>query len=854
MLLMYVPSTESFLLWRAYRGLTIYGVVAFAIATTALAVPGRTLFADAWRGLRHGSSGMSLLVATSVCAAYLYGVVSLLLSFLFYHSPVPQHAMSEGVMFFETATTLILVVAIAWWIEAKLRASVAAVVPMLDTIANASAVRLSTAADASSSSSGSSSSSSSNSSSLVQESTVKSTDLRVGDIIRVHRSARFPADVVITAIGAPAAAAATAAATATATAPAPAGALSAPFSLPSSSSSSSVSRPVSVALVDLSALTGTLDSCEVEIGGRVECGAINVGQDVECRVVALSGTSRLSAMARFIAAVQSRKSAWLHTIQRFAALFTPLVVTLSAFTLLTWGALAAAGRLPEAWLHGSIPLVFIVNRALAVLVISCPCGLALAAPSAVLVTISACARYGLLIKGSAALDALTRVTTFVFDVNGTLTDGAYAVRMQRLDERMSERDILRIVALAEAHVEHAVARALLAFAQNELQQQQQQQQLPASAKAAEVVSPLSAAARTVVDGLGVALVLSDGRRVCIGSARFVSAQLDSAAAGGDAAANASVSAHVSASASAQRFLQAFESALSGTVFLVIDGAPTAVFRLQQRLRRESAAVVRQLQAQGYAVHACSGAQDALESVASGMSALGLPAAHVHSGQMPLDKVATVKALQKQQQKRGSSGGGGGSGGGGAVVCFVGDGINDSAVLVQADVSVSLRSGAAIAQSAADVVLHSSLGDLLTMLDVARAVRRRVEVIVALALLYNALAIPCAAGALVPVGFLVSPELAAFAMLASSVVVLGCAATLRFYKPPTILPRQPGQQQRSRDKTVAADDESATDAVDAGTLLHRDGKRSSAQQQQQHDVCCPCLDCRFTSVTLQTSST
>ena len=203
------------------------------------------------------------------------------------------------------------------------------------------------------------------------------------------------------------------------------------------------------------------------------------------------------------------------------------------------------------------------------------------------------------------------------------------------------------------------------------------------------------------------------------------------------------------------------------VCLAVGGRVAAVLGVGDHLRPEATAVVAELQRLGVEVHMLSG--DA-EATCRGFAALA-GIRHVHGEVMPAQKAAVVEALRAA----------------GHVVAMVGDGINDAPALAVADVGVGIGAGTDVAVETADVVLmRSDLADLLVALDLARRTMRRVRQNFAWAFGYNLVAIPLAAGLLVPIaGVALPPAAAGFSELLSSIPVVLFSLLLRRYRPPRL---------------------------------------------------------------------
>ncbi|PNU20850.1 copper-translocating P-type ATPase [Geothermobacter hydrogeniphilus] len=239
--------------------------------------------------------------------------------------------------------------------------------------------------------------------------------------------------------------------------------------------------------IDESALTGEpLPVCK-RPGDRISAGTLNLTTAVTLRVTCISEDSFIARIARLVEEAQARRAPIQVLADRVAALFVPLVVSLSLATFIGW------------WLIGGNPVAGMLN-AVAVLVIACPCALGLATPTAVLVATGQAARRGILFRGGDILERTGRLDTVAFDKTGTLTLGVPQV-VELLPWRCSSEELLLTAATVEAGSSHPIARGILAAARN--------RNLPI---------PLRGGARTI-PGQGVAADGPDGE-IRVGNRAF----------------------------------------------------------------------------------------------------------------------------------------------------------------------------------------------------------------------------------------------------------------------------------------------------------------------------------------------
>ncbi|MGE0801097.1 MAG: heavy metal translocating P-type ATPase [Lautropia sp.] len=465
--------------------------------------------------------------------------------------------------------------------------------------------------------------------------------------------------------------------------------------------------------VDESLLTGESRPLARTVGDPVVAGSLNQANPIEVLATRRVVESRLAELQRLIERAGAVKPAVLRRADRLAGPLLAAVLVIAALTWLGWLWVDPA-RAPWA--------------AAAVLIVTCPCALALAAPSALLAAIGNLARRGVAIGATDTLEALARADLAVFDKTGTLTTAIPQVQLLG-SHGISAADALALAAAIEQRVLHPVARAFEQAGAG----CDATGALPAShAAAAAAAAPAAEAA--AIGGRPASIAVRDVAALPSGGVRATveydgvprSARLEPRG--------------------ERLLLELFESDRPAAAI-----SASAEFELIETLRADARSVVTDLAREGLAVRIASGDHPA--RVARVAAALGVPATRVQAGARPEDKLAWVAQAQRDGHR----------------VLMIGDGINDAPVLGAADVSVSFAGAAPLARHHADVLL---LGDRLDALVAARRIARRALAIVdqnlALSIGYNVIAIPLAvAGAL-------NPWQAGLGMAASSLVVVANA--------------------------------------------------------------------------------
>ncbi len=452
-------------------------------------------------------------------------------------------------------------------------------------------------------------------------------------------------------------------------------------------------------------LTGEPVPVEKRDGDKVYAGTLNGDGVLTCRVTGVGRSTVLAGIARLVSQAQGSRAPVQALVDKVSAWFVPAVVLMALLTLLY------GGLFLNDWQTGLI-------RAVAVLVISCPCALGLATPTAIMVGIGEGARQGILVRDADALQRAASAAAVVFDKTGTLTQGQV-----RLTEVVSvpasglERgQALGLAAALEAGSAHPIAHAVRAAAD----------------EVAIGTLPVVTDFRTEA-GVGVFGQI-DG--VCYGVERW-SGHFASGAVG-------------TLTATATQLMGEGKS-LS---MLTQAGQPVALLAFADTLRPDAVEAIQQLTVLGLVPVMLTGDQPAAAEVVAGQ--LGIH--DIHAGVMPAGKAGVVKQLMQDRP---------------AGVVMVGDGINDAPALAAASVGVAMGSGMDIAMESAGIVLmHNRLTGVPEAVHLARRTLSKIRQNLFLAFIYNVLAIPLAmSGAL-------SPVIAGAAMACSSISVVGNSLLLR----------------------------------------------------------------------------
>ena len=485
-------------------------------------------------------------------------------------------------------------------------------------------------------------------------------------------------------------------------------------------------------LLDASLVTGESLPVAATSGALVFAGTLNLGAPLTLLVTAAGDATLLADCVRLIEAAEARRGRFVVLADRVARRYAP-AVHLTALATFAWWFFVAGAGVTQALLTAS-----------AVLIVTCPCALALAVPAVQVIATSRLFRAGVLLKSATALERLAAVDTVVFDKTGTLTEPLLGLSPG------VDRAALLLAASLAANSRHPLARALLA--------------------AAGPVAP----AEDVTEHAGAGLCAGNVR---LGSAAFcgvaeiefeieietppplegLSREADQGWAEGPAGTtlrpNPPPNLDPLRGSSPHGEGEYPAPATSPELWLTRPDQPPVRFAFDEVVRSDAAAVVARLRALGLAVHLLSG--DRAASVRRVATALGITAWQAEH--TPVQKVAAIEAMRAA----------------GRTVLMVGDGLNDSPSLAAANVSASPASAADISQTVADVVFQGNkLAPVALLVTTARRAQRVMRGNLALALGYNALMVPLA------VAGYVTPWLAAAAMSSSSLLVMANSFRLR----------------------------------------------------------------------------
>jgi Cu+-exporting ATPase len=465
--------------------------------------------------------------------------------------------------------------------------------------------------------------------------------------------------------------------------------------------------------VDESMLTGEPMPVAKNAGDRVTGGTINLTGAFRFKATTLGVSSVLARIVKLMREAQGTRAPVQRLADRISSVFVPVVIGIAVITFAVWYFAAGEGSFVRA-----------LAASVAVLIIACPCAMGLAVPTAVMVATGKGAQLGVLIKGGAALERASELTTVLLDKTGTITAGKPAVTdvVVHPGAGLDQVATLQLAASLEANSEHPLAAAIVAHAR---------EQGIRTSKTDSFESVTGRGARGVIDG----------RAVIVGSAAMMErASIDTTALTADA--------------------DRLTGEAKTVVFVGVDGKLAALLAIADPIKPTSIEAVKRLRALGLDVVMLTGDQPRTANAIA--NAAGID--RVVAGVLPEGKRDEIRRLQAN----------------GRVVAMVGDGINDAPALAQADVGIAIGTGSDIAIEAGDITLmRGDLRAAVAAIELARATMRTMRQNLFWAFIYNSVGIPLAAGVLYPAfGILLSPIIASAAMAMSSVSVVTNSLRLR----------------------------------------------------------------------------
>ncbi len=466
--------------------------------------------------------------------------------------------------------------------------------------------------------------------------------------------------------------------------------------------------------VDESAITGESIPVQKDKGDKLIGATINKNGSVKIKASDVGEDTAISRIIALVEEASSSKAPIAKMADKVAGVFVPVVMGIALVTFIVWLVLG-------------YDFSFALNRAIAVLVISCPCSLGLATPVAIMVGTGKGAENGILIKSADALETTHSIDTVVLDKTGTVTKGKPVVT-DIIGFDIDENEFLKLAASVESASEHPLAEAIVEKAKE---------------KNLAISLPKDFRAQS---GRGIRADI-DGKKIVAGNEQAIKETV-----GNDAGFDTV-------------FDKGNELASQGKtpMYFMADNKLIGIIAVADTIKDDSKEAIEALKARDIDVVLLTGDHKNTATAIAKQAGINKVIAEV----LPTDKEEHVRKLMEAGHK----------------VAMVGDGINDSPALARADVGIAIGAGTDVAIESADIVLmHSSLNDVATAIDLSKAVIRNIKQNLFWAFFYNSVGIPLAAGVFyLSLGWKLSPMFGAAAMGMSSVCVVSNALRLRGFK-------------------------------------------------------------------------
>uniref|UniRef100_A0A8B9F2B0 P-type Cu(+) transporter n=1 Tax=Amazona collaria TaxID=241587 RepID=A0A8B9F2B0_9PSIT len=511
-------------------------------------------------------------------------------------------------------------------------------------------------------------------------------------------------------------------------------------------------------MADESLITGEAMPVTKKPGSTVIAGSINAHGSVLVNATHVGNDTTLAQIVKLVEEAQMSKAPIQQLADKFSGYFVPFIIIISTVTWIVWVTIGFINfdviqkYFPNQNTHVSkaeLILRFAFQTSITVLSIACPCSLGLATPTAVMVGTGVAAQNGILIKGGKPLEMAHKIKTVMFDKTGTITCGVPKVmRVLLLGDTavLSLKKVLAVVGTAEASSEHPLGVAVTKYCKEELGTQSLGYCTDFQAVPGCGISCKVGGVEAVLDMAEEGPSASHTYSVLIGNREWM--RRNGLHIANDI--NDAMTDH--------------ETKGQTAVLVAIDGMLCGMIAIADTVKQEAALAVHTLKNMGIDVVLITG--DNRKTAKAIATQVGIK--KVFAEVLPSHKVAKVQELQNGRVK----------------VAMVGDGVNDSPALARADVGIAIGTGTDVAIEAADVVLiRNDLLDVVASIHLSKRTVRRIRINLVLALIYNLLGIPIAAGVFMPIGLVLQPWMGSAAMAASSVSVVLSSLQLKCYKKP-----------------------------------------------------------------------
>ncbi|OQV16309.1 Copper-transporting ATPase 1 [Hypsibius exemplaris] len=780
-------------------GLSLENLLLFLTSTPVLIFGGRLFFIQAYKALKHRAANMDVLIALATSISYAYSLAMVIIAM--------SLRLKSPMVFFDTPPMLLMFISLGRWLEHKAKSKTSEALAKLRSYQAVEAILCEMDKNGL----------------ITSEQSIEIEMVQRSDILKVLPGAKIPVDGIVVS---------------------------------------------GLSSVDEALITGEAMPVPKHPGDVVIGGSINQTGVLILRATHVGQDTALAQIARLVEEAQTNKAPIQKYADKIAGYFVPMIISVSMITVIAWiivgyvnpkaiddsmmadhgtfmgtkspvvthHPMTQADRIHAAMMgvhntstnedphtkHPSGTLMesmdekifeFAFRCALSVLAIACPCALGLATPTAVMVGTGIGALNGILIKGGEPLEIVETIKTIVFDKTGTLTKGKPQMTKVCLfvDHSLcSIGKLLALVGTAEGSSEHPIAVAITSFVKDTLE-------IETFATCSEFIAAVGYGLTCKVSGIEPLIDRyeeKDRLKISIASPDMTLSGvvverlplLENRSRGPSPVDSPAQAPQVytvlvgnrdwmrqngmDVSEDVDQKMMEQERKGHTAVLVAIDGVVTGMLAVADAVKPEARLAVYTLQKMGLDVFMLTG--DNRRTAEAIAAEVGIKKNRIQAEVLPSQKAEKIKRLQRKDRK----------------VAMVGDGINDTPALAQADVGIAIGSGTDVAVEAAQIVLISNdLIDVVAALLLSKKTVRRIRINFMFAIIYNLIGIPIAAGALRPLGLAIDPWMGAAAMALSSVSVVTSSLMLKTFRKPTRRDLETSEYLNSLDSRIDPDADS-----------------------------------------------